>query len=520
MTRSLLESFQILHAYTVLPQEFHNLEVIHKSELYHQVAETFEIDNVDFLELVLGKQRYKEQKPYAMAYAGHQFGQWAGQLGDGRAINLFEEYHYGETCCFQLKGAGPTPYSRRGDGYAVLRSSLREHLCSEAMHHLGVRTTRSLLVALTGEQVLRDKLYDGNAAYEKGAVVNRSAQSFLRFGNFELLAAQGDEIGMRALADFLIDRYYPATKRATSRESIAQLFESIAVDTLETVINWQRVGFVHGVMNTDNMSLIGLTIDYGPYGFLEEFDFDWTPNTSDRDSRYAYGKQPEIALWNLWKLASAICPIVGDSKPLEATLNKFKTNYESQYLQMMASKIGLDTTRIDQVFLNELTTALSELGLDFTIFFRELCKISHQTSLDQDYNFLSISFYDTLDQAGFKSTLLYKWLVEYKALIAIELEDFTNDYGLVSGEGNEVDSAFAKARSKKMNLVNPKFVLRNYMAQLAIEAAEKQDYTVLDEMYRVLQRPYEEQPAASKWYSIRPQWATESDSCTRLSCSS
>ena len=224
-----------------------------------------------FLQVFSGGRILEGTEPYAMCYGGHQFGSWAGQLGDGRAINLTELVHDDQRWALQLKGAGETPYSRSADGLAVLRSSIREHLCSEAMYHLGVPTTRSLSLVLTGDEVLRDVLYDGNPAYEKGAVVCRVAPSFIRFGSFQIFAARRDTENLKKLADYTIRHFYPNIKAGT-KEGYLQFFEEVAARTFSMVIHWQRVGFVHGVMNTDNMSIHGITFDFGPYAFLDDFE--------------------------------------------------------------------------------------------------------------------------------------------------------------------------------------------------------------------------------------------------------
>ena len=250
----------------------------------------------EFLSYFSGQSVYPKSRPFAMAYGGHQFGHWAGQLGDGRAINIMDIRARDKKWSLQLKGAGATPYSRTADGLAVLRSSVREHLCSEAMHHLGIPTTRSLSLCITGDQVLRDVMYDGNSAYEKGAVVCRVAESFLRFGNYQLFASRGDKANLTTLLDYTIRHHFPEIKSVGST-AYTELFQSITQRTLDMILHWQRVGFVHGVMNTDNMSILGLTIDFGPYGWLEGYDKGWTPNTTDRQQkRYRYGNQPSVAL--------------------------------------------------------------------------------------------------------------------------------------------------------------------------------------------------------------------------------
>ena len=266
-----------------------------------------------------------------MCYGGHQFGHWAGQLGDGRAINLAEVIHNEKRWALQLKGAGETPYSRTADGLAVLRSSIREHLCSEAMFHLGVPTTRSLSLMLTGDAVLRDMLYDGNAAYEKGAVVCRVAPSFIRFGNFQIFTSRGDLKTVKVLTDYTIKHFFPHLPTGTP-EGYLEFFREVVERTRKMILHWQRVGFVHGVMNTDNMSILGLTIDYGPYGWLEGYDPGWTPNTTDAQTkRYRFGDQPVVALWNLLQLANALYPLIEQAEPMEEILQGFRSIYKQEY---------------------------------------------------------------------------------------------------------------------------------------------------------------------------------------------
>ncbi|MCL4158791.1 UNVERIFIED_CONTAM: hypothetical protein GTU68_020474, partial [Idotea baltica] len=265
----------------VTPKKVKHPTLIHASEEVAQLIglNSNDIKSENFLNIFSGKSVIPETEPYAMCYGGHQFGHWAGQLGDGRAINLGEVLHNDQRWAMQLKGAGPTPYSRTADGFAVLRSSIREHLCSEAMFHLRVPTTRSLSLVLTGEDVLRDVMYDGHPDYEKGAVVCRIAPSFIRFGNFQILAQRQDKVNLQILADYTIKYFYPSIK-SQNKDKYIEFFRMLSNRTLDMVIDWQRVGFVHGVMNTDNMSILGLTIDYGPYGWLEGYDPGWTPNTT------------------------------------------------------------------------------------------------------------------------------------------------------------------------------------------------------------------------------------------------
>ena len=299
-----------------------------------------EIDDMDvFIKIVSGAQAVENGEPFAMCYGGHQFGNWAGQLGDGRAINIANFNINNESWKFQLKGSGPTPYSRSADGFAVLRSSIREYLCSEAMHFLGVPTTRALSLVTTGDSIERDVMYNGNPAMEQGAIVCRTAPSFIRFGSFEIHTSRDNLDVLRELADYTLKHHYPELGKP-SKETYAAMFAEIAVRTRKMIVDWQRVGFVHGVMNTDNMSILGLTIDYGPYGWLENFDPTWTPNTTDRQNkRYRFENQPNIALWNLYQLANALYPLIEASEPFEKVLKEFQSGFQKDYQKMMLRKL-------------------------------------------------------------------------------------------------------------------------------------------------------------------------------------
>jgi uncharacterized protein YdiU (UPF0061 family) len=328
--------------------------------------------------VLAGNRLVPGMQPYAACYGGHQFGSWAGQLGDGRAITLGETINArGERFELQLKGAGPTPYSRTADGRAVMRSSVREFLCSEAMHHLGVPTTRALALCATGEQVMRDMFYDGHPKFEPGAIVCRVAPSFLRFGNFELPAAREDLPLLKSLADYAIDTHFPELG-GEGAERYMRLFREVSTRTIRMIADWMRVGFVHGVMNTDNMSVLGLTIDYGPYGWLDDYDPGWTPNTTDaHGKRYRYGHQPRIALWNLSCFASALVPLVGEVDPLQSALGDGAKELERRMRTMMYEKLGLDPEAGDAP--DAIVAALPELlqgaETDMTIFFRKLADL-------------------------------------------------------------------------------------------------------------------------------------------------
>jgi uncharacterized protein YdiU (UPF0061 family) len=488
----------------VTPRTPSNPKLIHFTE---EVAEILgitkeEAQSAEFTNVFSGKELLPGTRPYSMSYAGHQFGNWAGQLGDGRAIILTEIESNKKIYTLQLKGAGLTPYSRGADGLAVLRSSIREHLCSEAMFHLGVPTTRSLSLILTGDQVLRDVMYDGHPDYEKGAVVCRVAASFIRFGNFELFSSQNDLKTLKSLADFTIKHHFPKIK-AANKERYIQYFQEVANKTREMIVQWQRVGFVHGVMNTDNMSILGLTIDYGPYGWLEDYNPNWTPNTTDRENRrYRFGNQPEIALWNLYQLANSLYPLIEEATPLESILNSFQTDYEVDYADMMRNKLGLFTKEEnDSQLIILLTENLQQTETDMTIFFRKLSQTKKLESEEDALLLITDSFYKTNEvKDQLKETWLY-WFTQY--LNRLRQEEATDEF-----------------RKAAMDSVNPKYVLRNYMSQLAIEAAEKEDYSLIEELHLLLKNPYQEQPQSEKWFAKRPDWAREKIGSSMLSCSS
>lgn len=460
-----------------------------------------EAQSEEFLKVFTGNDVLPNTKPFAMCYGGHQFGNWAGQLGDGRAINLVEIVHQDKRWAIQLKGAGETPYSRTADGLAVLRSSIREYICSEAMYHLGVPTTRALSLALTGDQVMRDVMYDGNSAYEKGAVVCRVAPSFIRFGNFEILASRGDKETLKTLVNYTMKHFFSHIK-SQSKASYLQFFKEVVDSSLEMVIHWQRVGFVHGVMNTDNMSILGLTIDYGPYGWLEGYEHDWTPNTTDRQfKRYRYGNQSDIVLWNLYQLANALYPLIEEVNGLEKILENYRKEYSKQYLQMMCSKIGLFVeAEKNAILIQDLEEILQLVETDMTLFFRSLNKFNKDKPSD-GLKIINDAFYVESDITKEIKQRWKNWFLSYAT--RLQKETFSN-----------------KERVAKMNAINPKYVLRNYMAQLAIDAADKGDYSVIEELFNLLKNPYDEQLENKKWFAKRPEWARHKAGCSMLSCSS
>jgi uncharacterized protein YdiU (UPF0061 family) len=487
----------------VTPKKTRKPEMLHTSSEMISALGLSEEDATSkaFLNVFTGNEVLHNTKPYAMCYGGHQFGDWAGQLGDGRAINLAEVEHNNKHWAIQLKGAGETPYSRTADGLAVLRSSVREYLCSEAMYHLGVPTTRALSLALSGDEVLRDMLYDGNAAYEKGAIVTRVSPSFLRFGSYQIFAARQDNETLKNLVDFTIKQHFPDLGKP-SKETYLQFFEDVLNSTIEMLVHWQRVGFVHGVMNTDNMSILGQTIDYGPYGWLEGYDHYWTPNTTDRQfKRYRYGAQIDIGLWNLYQLANTLYPLIGEAEGLEHSLKSYNEKAQAQYLEMMQSKLGLyrDEKR-DAELINSLEETLQLTETDMTIFFRNLSDFSIEDPL-KGLAIVKDAFYETNE---ISDTIRQKW----------------NSWFERYAERLQKEETASKERKEKMNQVNPKYVLRNYMAQLAIDDADKGDYKLIDELFNLLKKPYDKQPEHEKWFAKRPEWARDKVGCSMLSCSS
>lgn len=452
-------------------------------------------NTVDFRDIFSGNRIYPDTKPFAMCYGGHQFGHWAGQLGDGRAINLFEVEHQQQRFMIQLKGAGKTPYSRTADGLAVLRSSIREYLCSEAMHHLGVPTTRALSLMSSGQEVLRDMLYNGQSAYEPGAIVCRVAPTFIRFGNFQILAAQQNLPVLKQLTNYTIEHFFPHLGKPSPETYIA-FCTAVAHQTIDLIVHWERVGFVHGVMNTDNMSILGQTIDYGPYGWIDNYDKQWTPNTTDAaHKRYRFGNQAAVAVWNIYQLCNAIFPIIGsDARPLEIMLQSLEQYYHEKHQHMMLTKLGLPIHADTQHLIPELEELMELQQIDMTRFFRHL---------------------SLLQPDAIESFLAY---IQADAYIpAIDIPRWTN---WLQQYAHYLELYPNVNRQAAMQRVNPAYVLRNYMAQLAIDAAHEGNYQIIDELFTLLQNPYQEQTPHEKWFAKRPDWALSKVGCSMLSCSS
>lgn len=471
------------------------------------------VQSADFAAVFGGNALLEGMSPLATNYGGHQFGNWAGQLGDGRAISLGELVNaQGERWELQLKGAGPTPYSRTADGRAVLRSSIREFLCSEAMHHLGVPTTRALSLVTTGDDVVRDMLYSGDPRPEPGAIVCRVSPSFIRFGNFEIFAARNDRALLTQLVDFTIARDFPHLDGDADTKRAAW-FREVCARTASLVVHWMRVGFVHGVLNTDNMSIVGLTIDYGPYGWLDDFDPHWTPNTTDaQGKRYRFSQQPAIAQWNLLRLAEAIAPLFSSADPLQAGIDHFADAYTAEYDAMNAAKFGLDVhdERATDV-IRDGYRLLYDASMDFTNTFRALgdmpevmpaalADVDGTDARDTTLSLFGDVFYDDAKRDAHLPALT-AWLVRWYA-------------------ATRADGRTHHERRAAMHAVNPWFVFRNYIAQEAIDAATQGDPSRVQELLTVLRDPYTTQPAHAMFAQRRPEWARHKAGSSMLSCSS
>ncbi|XP_060174161.1 uncharacterized protein LOC132604606 [Lycium barbarum] len=516
---------QVLRAcYTkVLPSvPVNNPQLVAWSE---SMAELLELDpkefeRPDFPFMFSGASPLVGAIPYAQNYGGHQFGTWAGQLGDGRAITLGEILNSkSQRWELQLKGAGKTPYSRFADGLAVLRSSIREFLCSEAMHGLGIPTTRALCLVTTGKNVMRDMFYDGNPKDEPGAIVCRVAQSFLRFGSYQLHASRSkkDHEIVRALADYAIRYHFPHLESMSKSESISCNTgeENSAVDltsnkyaawavevaerTASMIARWQDVGFTHGVMNTDNMSVLGLTIDYGPFGFLDAFVPSYTPNTTDLPGRrYCFANQPDVGLWNIAQFVSALstAELLSD-KEADYAMERYGNKFMDDYQAIMTRKLGL--AKYNKKLIGELLKNMAMDKVDYTNFFRSLSDIKADPAIPED-QLLDPLTAVLLDIGKERKEAWTSWVKAY-------IQELST-----TGISDE-------ERKVSMNSVNPKYILRNYLCQSAIDAAEQGDFGEVRQLLKVMQCPFDEQPGMEKYARLPPAWANRPGVCM-LSCSS
>lgn len=441
-----------------------------------------EFENPDFLRVFSGHTPLGNCQPLAAVYSGHQFGVWAGQLGDGRALLLGNTHAPAEPSGnleLQLKGSGKTPYSRMGDGRAVLRSSVREFLCSEAMAALGIPTSRALCVIGSDMRVMREMP-------EPTAVVTRMAQSFVRFGSFEHWFYKRRESELKLLADYVIAQSYPELQ--TAARPYHALLTEITRRSAHLVAQWQAVGFMHGVLNTDNMSILGITLDYGPYGFMEAFNPAHICNHTDSQGRYAYQMQPRIVEWNCYALGQAMVPLIGEPDDVYDALSVFKPAFEEKMQALWRAKCGFKQAQADDTPLIERLLALmAESRVDFPYFFRQLSSIK-LTDAGHDDGLRNLF----IDRSSFDT-----WLADYRLRLKAE-----------NSEDNE--------RKLAMDRINPKYVLRNYLAQIAIDKASNKDFSEINRLLRVLERPFDEQPEYDTYAALPPDWAAGIE----VSCSS
>jgi uncharacterized protein YdiU (UPF0061 family) len=436
-----------------------------------------------FVESFTGNRLPTGATSIAAVYSGHQFGIWAGQLGDGRAILLGDvpartASHPG-VMELQLKGAGQTPYSRMGDGRAVLRSSIREFLCSEAMAGLGIPTSGVLCVTGSDQRVMRE-------TPETAAVVTRMAATFIRFGSFEHWFYGEQMDALRTLADYVIDRFYAELREA--KNPYQALLAEVTRRTAHLMAQWQSVGFMHGVMNTDNMSILGLTLDYGPFGFMDAFDPRHVCNHSDHHGRYAYDRQPDVAYWNCARLGRTLLPLIGNEDDTRAALDVFGPTFVATGNELLHAKLGLQTHRQDDDALFEaMFTMMQASRVDFTLFFRCLGDLQIENpAADEPLRDLVI------DRAAFDI-----WVTRYRARLQQE--------GSKDGP-----------RRQRMHAVNPKYVLRNYLAQVAIEKAQQKDFSEIERLLAILSNPFDEQPEHEIYAKPPPDWGAH----VEVSCSS
>jgi uncharacterized protein YdiU (UPF0061 family) len=441
----------------------------------------------DFVEFLTGNRVPARSQPLSAVYSGHQFGVWAGQLGDGRAILMGELNGLAGPMEIQLKGAGLTPYSRMGDGRAVLRSSIREFLCSEAMHALGIPSTRALSVTGSDQPIMRETV-------ESAAVVARMAPSFVRFGSFEHWFYRDKPEELRTLADYVISTFYP--ELTAEPNPYTALLAEVTRRTARMIAHWQAVGFMHGVMNTDNMSILGLTIDYGPFGFMEAFDADHICNHTDQGGRYSYANQPQVGHWNCYALGQALLPLIGDVDDAQGALAAYQPEFERTLDGLLHAKLGLRTVHDDDRALFDAMFKLMQAGgVDFTRFFRGLGNLAG--TLPAGAAALSPHPDHAMRDMFIEREAFDAWALQYRQRLAIE---------------NSVDAE----RKAEMDRANPKYILRNYLAQVAIDKAQQKDFSEIGKLLAILERPFDEQPENEAYAALPPDWASHLE----VSCSS
>jgi len=489
-----IDQLPLAHSYAGLPPAFYtrlNPTPLSKPYLVCASAsaaaliglDPAEFNREEFIETFSGNRTLEQSQPLSAVYSGHQFGVWAGQLGDGRAILLGEADAPGlpppGKLELQLKGAGMTPYSRMGDGRAVLRSSIREFLCSEAMAALGVPTSRALCVTGSDQRVVRE-------VPETAAVATRMAPTFVRFGSFEHWFYQGRTDELKLLADYVIDRCYPELREQA--QPYKALLTEVTRRTAELIAQWQAVGFMHGVMNTDNMSILGQTLDYGPFGFMEAFNPRHICNHSDQQGRYAYNMQPQIGNWNCYALGQALLPLIGDVDETKEALAIYQPAFAQKMDALLHAKLGLTASHEgDSALIDRMFEIMAASHVDFTLFFRQLGNLRiNEPGSDAPVRDLFI------DRDAFD-----RWAVQYRARL---LQENSNDV----------------QRQLAMHRTNPKYVLRNYLAQVAIEKAQVKDFSEVAKLLAVLERPFDEQPENEHYATLPPDWASELE----VSCSS
>ncbi|MHB1231302.1 MAG: protein adenylyltransferase SelO [Burkholderiales bacterium] len=483
-----LETLNFDNSYARLPQGFYAmlpptpLPAPYLVSFNESAAALLDLDPAQaarpaFLDYFAGHKTLPGAQPLAMIYAGHQFGHYVPQLGDGRALLLGEVVNSrGERWDLHLKGAGETPFSRSGDGRAVLRSSIREYLCCEAMHGLGIPTTRALCIVGSDMEVYREQI-------ETGAALLRMAPSHVRFGSFELFFYRGQHAEIKVLADYVIAQHYP--ELAELSDKYPRFLREVVLRTARLMAKWQAVGFAHGVMNTDNMSILGLTLDYGPYGFLDQFDPGYICNHSDHGGRYAFDRQPEIGAWNVTCLAQALSPLMSVEQAQEA-LSGYNDAFTTHYIELMSAKLGITPAPEAVPLITGLLEILQQNRVDYTIFFRRLNRFipGNQNAAVRDL---------FLERAAFDA-----WAALYGARLRQE--------GSLDIE-----------RGARLDGVNPKYILRNYMAQIAIQkAVQERDYTEVDRLLALLRHPFDEHPEMDRYAGFPPDWA----SSIEVSCSS